>query len=278
MTACRTIAGLQSNQAAGIGYLRRQGIGAARTLVLLHGIGSNAKSFLPLMAMLPAPLDVVAWNAPGYADSMALPNASPAPTDYARALAGLLDALGLRRVTLVGHSLGALFATSFAARYADRVAGLALISPTLGYRCPAGTPLPATVQSRIDEIIELGPVAFAAKRAARLVDDPQSKPHAVAAVERAMASVYPAGYVQAVRALGAGDLHADATQISAPTLIAVGLQDQITPPATARTAFAAFPQHPRYHEIAGAGHALPQEQPELMARLLAEFVGQASNA
>jgi pimeloyl-ACP methyl ester carboxylesterase len=262
-------------RAADVAYLRRPGGGAAPPLVLLHGVGSNAQSFLPLMAALPATLDVIAWNAPGYADSAALPNASPVPADYARALADMLDALGLRRVTLVGHSLGALFAASFTARYADRVAALALMSPALGYRCPAGAALPATVQSRIDEILELGPAAFAAKRAARLVGDPQGKPQVVAAVERAMASVRPDGYVQAVRALGAGDLRADAAQISAPALVAVGLQDQITPPATARAAYEALHQRARYHEIDRAGHALPQEQPDMTAKILAELIEQA---
>jgi len=277
MTTHQPIPEPQPMHGAGISYLRRWGTGAARPLVLLHGVGSNAQSFLPLMAALPAWFDAIAWNAPGYAESAALPNASPAPPDYAGALAEWLDALGLKRVTLAGHSLGALFAASFAARYPDRVVALALMSPALGYGCPAGTPLPGTVQSRIDEILELGPAAFAAKRAARLVSDPQGKPQIVAAVERAMASVHPDGYIQAVRALGAGDLRADAARISAPAIVAVGLQDQITPPSTARAARDAFRQQARYREITGAGHALPQEQPDVTAELLAELVEPAAD-
>ena len=182
---------------------------------------------------------MIAWNAPGYGASQPLALASPTPRDYAAALATLLDALELQRVVLCGHSLGALFAASFAARYPARVAALALLSPALGYRVAPGSPLPDAVQGRIDEIESLGPQTFAKKRAARLIYAPERKPQVLTAVEQAMAAVHPQGYVQAVRALGAGDLLADATMVTAPTSVGVGAEDVVTPPANARTAFAA---------------------------------------
>ena len=95
-------------------------------------------------------------------------------------------------IALAGHSLGALFAASFARYHPDRVSALALISPALGYGVAPGAALPDGVQSRIDEICELGPAAFAKKRAARLVGDPQARPEIVAAVQEAMGSVNPA--------------------------------------------------------------------------------------
>ena len=269
---------LEAGYRASVAYIRRPGRGAAHPLLLLHGIGSNAQSFVPLMSALPDSIDAIAWNAPGYADSAPLPDPSPLPHDYAAALEKLLDAFKLARAALAGHSLGALFAGSFAARHPRRVTALALLSPAAGYRCSSGTPLPASVQSRIDEIVELGPIAFAARRAARLVGDPQGMPNVVAAVERAMASVNPAGYVQAVRALGGGDLCADVARISNPAVVVVGAMDQITPPPGVRAVHAAFRQPTPYHEIAGAGHALPQEKPEAIAELLGTFVARTGDA
>jgi pimeloyl-ACP methyl ester carboxylesterase len=260
---------LVPGEAAGISFLRRAGQGP--TVVLLHGIGSHARSFAPLMAALPARLDVVAWNAPGYDASRPLPLLAPSPRDYATALGGLLDGLGLARIVLAGHSLGCLFAASFAAQHPARVAALALLSPALGYKMAPGAVLPAAVQARIDDINVLGPEAFAAKRAARLVHEPQRKPQVLAAVRAAMAAVNPAGYGQAARALGAGDLVADLTLVEAPTLVAVGAEDVVTPPANARRACAALPRPAGYHEIAHAGHALPQEDPAAVARLLTEL-------
>ena len=268
MTAHATMAKPMQDLRSGISFLRRSGPGRGPALVMLHGIGSNASSFVPVMTALPAPIDAIAWNAPGYAGSLPLAEAAPSPSDYAAALARLLDALGLDRVVVCGHSLGALFAGSFAARYPDRVAALALISPALGYRVEPGEALPPTVQARIDEIETADLATFAAKRAARLVHAPERKPQILAAVRTAMTALNPTGYVQAVRALGAGDLLADAAAIAAPALVGVGVEDVITPPANARTLYAALPRAVAFHEITDAGHALPQENPAAVADML----------
>ena len=272
MTVHTTIAHLSPGAASGISFLRRAGHGGSYSLVLLHGIGSNASSFVPVMTALPASIDVVAWNAPGYAASLPLADTSPSPHDYAAALLRLLDAIGLKQVVLCGHSLGALFAGSFAARYPDRVAALALISPALGYRLQPGESLPPTVQARIDEIEAVDLDIFAAKRAARLVHAPDRKPQALAAVRTAMTALNPAGYVQAVRALGAGDLLADAAAIAAPAMVGVGAEDVVTPPANARSLYAVLPHAMAFHEIADAGHALPQEYPAAVAGMLTQLM------
>ncbi|WP_298107854.1 alpha/beta hydrolase [Bradyrhizobium sp.] len=258
--------------AEGVEVFRRSGEGQRRAFVLLHGVGSNAHSFDPLMQALPLSVEAIAWNAPGYGQSKPLAKESPAPRDYAAVLAAVMDRLGISRAVLVGHSLGSLFAASFAAHYPERVSALALLSPALGYRVSADEPLPPAVQQRIDELNTLGPEAFARKRAARLVADPVVTPHVLVAVERAMAAVHPQGYAQAVRALGAGDMLADLDRVSAPALVAVGSKDVITPPDNAKAARDALRGTAEYHEVTGSGHALPQEEPALVAKLLAAFI------
>lgn len=270
MIAAADIARVETGEAAGITFLRRPGTGMP--LVLLHGIGSRADSFMPLIETLPADIDVLAWNTPGYAGSKPLAEQAPAPRDYAAALARLFEALGLGRVILAGHSLGCLFAASFAADHPRHVAALALISPALGYKVMAGGALPPAVQVRIDEIENLGTQAFAEKRAARLLHDPVAKPQVLAAVRAAMAAVNPIGYAQAVRALGAGDLLADAARLAVPTLVAVGADDVVTPPANARSVHAVLANPAGYREVANAGHALPQEDPAAVALLLNDLI------
>jgi pimeloyl-ACP methyl ester carboxylesterase len=270
MTALVDIAHVTPGSAAGIDFLRRTGSGTP--LVLLHGIGSRADSYRPLIDAMPAGLDIVAWNAPGYAHSQPLAKTAPVPSDYAAALAKLLDALGFERVVLAGHSLGCLFAASFAVLYPARVAGLALLSPALGYKVAPGAELPPNVQARIDEIESLGPRAFAATRAGRLLHDPEADPQLLTAVTEAMAAVNPAGYAQAVRALGAGDLIGNAAMITAPTIVAVGAEDVVTPPANARALHAALANAVDYREIAKAGHALPQQAPAAVAAVLTQLI------
>jgi pimeloyl-ACP methyl ester carboxylesterase len=257
--------------AAGIEFLRRAGRGGRQPLVLLHGVGSHASSFETLMTVLPPGMDVIAWNAPGYGSSRPLDEASPLPRDYAAALVKFLDALDLDRIVLVGHSLGALVAGSFAAHYPGRVAALALLSPAVGYRVAPDQALPPAVQARIDEIESVGASRFAAQRAAKLVHAPERKPAIVAAIREAMAAVNVPGYVQAVRVLGAGDLLAACGSIAAPALVAVGAEDTVTPPANARAVFSALAHGVVFREIRGSGHALPQEDPMAVSQLLGEL-------
>ncbi|MFV0383463.1 alpha/beta fold hydrolase, partial [Paracoccus sp. (in: a-proteobacteria)] len=75
--------------------LERRGDGL--TLILLHGIGSNASGFAGLLPHLPPGWRVIAWAAPGYGGSAPLAGEWPVAADYARALARLMDRLGIDR-------------------------------------------------------------------------------------------------------------------------------------------------------------------------------------
>jgi pimeloyl-ACP methyl ester carboxylesterase len=266
--------------AAGIAYLRRQSLrpsGATPPLALLHGIGSDAASWARTIAALDPAIDAIAWNAPGYGASVPLAALSPTPDDYAESLAAMFDALGLSRVALAGHSLGALFAARFARRYPARVAALALLSPALGYNVAPGEALPPGVQARIYDLERLGPTAFAAARAAKLVYRAETKPDILDGVRRAMGAVSMPGYGQAVRALGAGALLEDAAHLAMPTLVLVGAEDVVTPPDNARAVHAALKQPVGFELIPDAGHALPQEAPSAVASLLGALAGSVAD-
>jgi len=132
-----------------------------------------------------------------------------------------------------------------------------------------GEALPEGVQARMDELAALGPEAFAAKRAARLLHAPERHPEILAGVQRAMAAVNPPGYAQACHALGAGDLLADALRFAMPATILVGAADVVTPPATAMALYEAAPSGSTIELVPEAGHALPQQAPALVATRLA---------
>ena len=109
------------------------------TKICKLGIDRSAqRSFEPFMGCLDAARTVIAWDAPGYGASAPLSVDWPSAQDYADALTRLLDRLSIQRAILIGHSLGAIMAARFAAAHAARVAGLALISPAVGYRVAPG--------------------------------------------------------------------------------------------------------------------------------------------
>jgi pimeloyl-ACP methyl ester carboxylesterase len=258
----------------GISYLQREGLPGSPSFVLLHGIGSNAASWLPLMQTLDACFPCFAWDLPGYGESAPLSESWPLPEDYAVALERWLGPLGPRKVVVVGHSLGALIAARFAATRAARTQALVLVSPAAGYGVPRGASLPGGVAHRLTDFEHLGATEYAHQRAPRLLADPAGRPDLCRAVEDAMAGLKLPGYAQAVRLLASADIFQDVRLLAVPTLVLCGVADTITPPEhTARIAeavplaFRARSETPVL--IEAAGHALPQEQPDAVAALCA---------
>jgi pimeloyl-ACP methyl ester carboxylesterase len=271
---------LVERSAAGISYLASGG-GDGLPVVLLHGIGSNAQSFAPLLYAFDARHPALAWNAPGYGASQPLAIDWPDASDYAAALNRLLVDVGIARCVLVGHSLGCLIAARFALASRRRVAALVLVSPALGHGAEKGAPLPPAVGRRIEDLDRLGPAQFAAARAPSLVADPAARSDVVQAVEQAMADVRRPGYDQAARLLAVSRLLDDAAKLDVPTTVIVGIEDRITPPANVRRAFEALPEASERHayfEVANAGHAICQEQPAEIARIITTIVEHKANA
>src|SRR5690349_16598484 len=94
-------------------------------LVLLHGIGSNAKSWQHQLQGLADEYDVVAWDMRGYGSSSD-PEQPFGISDLADDLAGLIDHLGFERTHLGGLSMGGVLALEFYGRHPERVRSLIL--------------------------------------------------------------------------------------------------------------------------------------------------------
>ena len=246
--------------------------GAGPALVLLHGIGSAARTFDDQLVALSNGLRVVAWDAPGYGGSTCLANEWPVPADYAAALDGFLDATGIRSCHLLGHSLGALMAASFAADRPQRILSLSLASVAGGHARMAAAEREKLLAQRVGDLAELGPRGMAEKRGPRLLG-PDATPAMIRRVVDTMAAVRPDGYAQGARMLAAGDVKADIARLPAAMKVQFlyGDADVITPPARNTEIAALRPQAP-VHVIAGAGHAVYLEKPEKLNAILSSFI------
>jgi pimeloyl-ACP methyl ester carboxylesterase len=103
-------------------------VGHGRAIVFLHGSWDDSSQWLPLVERLSANYHCIAPDLLGFGESER-PNVHYSIALAVECLADHLDALKLRRVYLVGHSLGGWVAASYALKYLDRVEGLVLLAP-----------------------------------------------------------------------------------------------------------------------------------------------------
>jgi 3-oxoadipate enol-lactonase len=231
-------------------YYERAGSGPA--LLLLHGIGSNSRSFRHQLSGLADAYDVIAWDAPGYGRSDDPPHAL-SMADNADEAARLLDELTIERAHVLGVSMGGVIAQLLHHRHPLRVASLTLVDTTTGGSSPE------RLRQRLDAIDHLGPRLLAEHRAPQLVraDAPAAL---VEELTDIMAEVRPAGYRAAALALAATELTRLLPNISVPTLVIHGEDDAIVPLARGKELAAAI-SGARLHVIPKAGHVSNQEQP-----------------
>ncbi|MDE2007438.1 MAG: acetoin dehydrogenase dihydrolipoyllysine-residue acetyltransferase subunit, partial [Rhodospirillales bacterium] len=142
---------------------RRAGAGPGLPAILLHGFGADLTGWLFTQPALGATRETIALDLPGHGGSDKDVGAAD-PAFFAGAVAAAMDALGIARAHLIGHSLGGAIAAALAAAHPERVTSLALIAP-------------AGLGSEIDREFLTGFVAATRRREmtevlARLVADP----------------------------------------------------------------------------------------------------------
>ena len=97
-------------------------------VLLLIGFVVGGHSAVPITVELARDYNVYTPDLPGYAKSTKPPSTLTLP-EQAEATARLLDALGLRKVALIGNSFSAQIAAEFSMRHPERVDRLVLIGP-----------------------------------------------------------------------------------------------------------------------------------------------------
>ena len=107
--------------------------GTGPPILMLHGLGGNKASFLPTVAALAPSFRAIAVDMLGFGDSDKPLGASYGPEYQARGVAKLLDALGLERAHVLGHSMGGRVALELGFREPTRTRGLVLMTPAMAW-------------------------------------------------------------------------------------------------------------------------------------------------
>ena len=191
---------------------------------------------------------------------------------YAADLVRVLDALEVERAGVCGLSMGGYIALEFVRSFGKRVAALALMDTRAEADDPAGREARLAMAARARQeglagiVDDLVPKLVAPENLRR--DD------VVPPLRRMMRATPLAGFVGALEAMRNRSGYQDvlAGLGSLPTLVVVGAQDAVTPPALAKRMAASIPGA-AFVEVSGAGHLVPMEQPETTTGLLRDFFG-----
>ncbi len=118
----------------------RTGDGSKPALVLAHGFSDNGLCWLPVARDLEAEYDVILPDARGHGKSQRVQPGEL--VDNARDLAGFIQALGLERPVVGGHSMGGSSSSALAAGWPELVRALVLEDPAWHDLPPRPEPKP----------------------------------------------------------------------------------------------------------------------------------------
>lgn len=94
--------------------------------LLLHGVGNYGRYWDSFADAVGGRLRLIAPDARGHGDSAKPPDAY-APSDFVRDAVAVLDACGVERALVVGHSMGGFHATALAGAHPERVARVVIV-------------------------------------------------------------------------------------------------------------------------------------------------------
>ena len=247
--------------------------GPGPVVLLLHGFPLDRTMWASQRSTLGALYRVIAPDLRGHGES-AVPGGIYPVADMAQDVVELLDALRVNEpVVVVGHSMGGYLALDMAVRHPKRLRGMVLVNSRAG-----GDP-PATAQVREElarQVEASGDAeAVVASMLGKLFAPSSYERHAVVVgqVRDQMRRTAPTGVAGTLRGLATRpDRTADLGRISVPSLVVVGAEDQMIPPAESRALAESLP-NARLVEVPGAGHMAPVEEPAAVNAALLEFLG-----
>jgi len=242
------------------------GEGNGVPVLLVHGFGADLNTWMFNQPLLAATRRAVALDLPGHGGSAKELGAGD-PESLTDAVAGAVEALGIDRVHLVGHSMGGAIVALVALRRPERVASLTLVAPAgLG---------PEINGSFIDGFVRASRRREAAEVLGLLVDDPALVSRAMIedvlrykrldGVTPALTKIAEAWFAGGRQSL---DLTGRIAALAMPVQLVWGRNDRIIPVAHAEALAASLP----VHLVDAAGHLPHIEKAAEVNRLIGRFI------
>jgi pimeloyl-ACP methyl ester carboxylesterase len=254
-------------------YLEAAAAGSERprgTLLLIHAFPLNARMWEPQLALAANGWRVIVPQLRGM-DGGSTDQAATSMDEHAGDIVDLLDALHIEDAVVGGLSMGGYVAFALVRHAARYIRGLVLADT----RPQADTPEGVEGRRKMLALVhEKGPAAVADEMIPKLLAEQtrRTRPDVAQTVRALIVSSSADAIANAITALMT---RADSTPLLAtihvPTLVVVGEQDTITPPALSEQMYQAI-KGSEYVAIPDAGHLSNLEQPEAFNAALARFL------
>ncbi len=228
-------------------------------VVFVHGSGDSAACWQRQVAFL-GTARALALDLPGHgtrARESALPEMSV--REYALDVRQQIQAAGLMRPIVAGHSLGGAIALQYALDWGDELAGLILIGTGARLRV-----LPALLEAaQRDQSAALLQVRGLARQ-------PGETPRR-AGSEQTLPPLAEGVFYRDLAACNVFDVMSELGRITLPVLVVCGEQDVMTPPKYAEYLRAHLPRA-TLRMIPNAGHDIMRDQPEALNAALGDWL------
>ena len=240
----------------------------ADVLVLANSLGTMQELWARQLPALTERFRVLTYEHPGHGVS-SLPEQPATVHALAVGLLGLLDELGLDRVSFCGVSLGGMVGMALALHAPERVERVVL-SCTSAHIGP-----PEAWHDRARVVRTDGMNAIADAVVARWFTPgfAQHDPETVGRFRAMLVATPPEGYARCCEALAAWDAREGIAAIMAPVLVVAGSEDPATPLAHAGLIASRIPGA-RLRVLERAAHLANVERAEMFTGAVLEHLGQ----
>jgi len=251
------------------GSVRYLESGAGWPLVLLHAFPLNAGMWRPQLEQVPSGWRFIAPDLRGFGPIAS--GAAQSMDDLAEGVFELLDALKIERAAIGGMSMGGYVTFAMLRRELPRFSQVVLADTRPSADTAAGRKGRQEMLAALDA---RGPAAVADMMLPNLLGESthNHQPELVQRVREMIESSDPAGIAGGIRAMmDRSDSTTLLAAVGVPTLVIVGEDDVLTPPAESETMASRLPRC-RLVKLPGAGHLSSLEAPRAFSIALTDFL------
>lgn len=247
--------------------------GSGPALFFVHGMGGNSGNWQTQYDQFSDRFRVIGWDAPGYGDSDSFDTDTPSTGDYVMLMADFLDALGVEKTHLVGHSYGGIMAAGFHRAFRDRLLSLTLAEPVVGGGVEDMKDRQESIKAREEEVKKLGVDGFAELHAPRSCA-PDADPEVVKKGVEVTRQMNIDGYLTQFRSLRHANIFEWAVRPRVPAMIVGGEHDRTAMTGMIDDIAEKMPGIEK-HIIPDIGHMIYLEYPERFNALLEDLLARA---